>query len=291
MDELTTEIKELVLANRVYHPKESTKTITQVINNNQTIINYVANLDTIVKLNELSKYQKIDIMDYESKLEGCFEHNVERFKKDSFRGNFQYRPDHFFEMIHDITLSKQKGFEDLCVFYNKDEDRLYVSLGNGKWENYQRDPGVYFLVDSIVKFCLENYEMYLIRKLEDDDYSLADKVSLKDSLVEYYAFIATFNVLPVVQGKSDSQIMFNEDHEEYCDNINPNDIEGHRIVDKYSKLYHSTKTKLHDSDIRHMVKEVISVIKTTTKTNIKELNKRIMGILNVDEAFRKTILQ
>jgi len=40
-----------------------------------------------------------------------------------------------------------------------------------------------------------------------------------------------------------------------------------------------------------MVKNVIDVIKTTTKTNMRELNKRIMGLLNIDEGFKQAMLE
>ena len=289
--ELTEHVKNVILEDRIYRPV-ATPTVNQIINNNQTINNYIANLDTFVKLNELSRHQNKELTDFETKVEELYEENVERFKNDDFRGPpFQYRPDHFLDMIHDITRSKQKDLEDLCVLYNKDEDRVYMSVGNGKWENYQRDPGVKCLVEAIVQYCLEHYEMYLIRKLEGYGPSMEVKVSLEASLVEYYSFIGTFSVFPVVKGKADAQIMYNPDDSDYESDVDNDDVEAHRVVDKYNRLYHSTKEKLSDADIKRTVKAVIGIIKTTTKTNLRELNKRIMGILNVDEAFKRSMLE
>jgi len=294
--DLTDEIKTDIITNRVYHcplsSLEDAKTVNQIINNNQTINNYIANLDTFVKLNELAKHQNRSLTDFETRVEELYEGEVERFKNDDFRGPpFQYRADHFLDMIHDITRSKHNDLEDLCVLYNKDEDRVYMSLGNGKWDNYQRDPGVKCLVEAIVQYCLEHYEMYLIRKLEGYGPSLATKASLEVSLVEYYSFIGTFSVLPVVHGKADAQVMYNEDDSDYESDVDEGDTAAHQVVDKYNRLYHTTKEKLSETDIKSTVKAVIGIIKTTTKTNIRELNKRIMGILNVDEAFKRSILE
>ena len=67
------------------------------------------------------------------------------------------------------------------------------------------------------------------------------------------------------------------------------DSYSHRIVDKYMTLYSKTKEALSETYRKHTTKTVLEVIKTTTKTNIRELNKRLMELLNVDEEFKKTI--
>lgn len=46
--DLTDDIKEFVLANRIYHPpKNETLSLTQTINVNNTVVNYIDDVDTL----------------------------------------------------------------------------------------------------------------------------------------------------------------------------------------------------------------------------------------------------
>jgi hypothetical protein len=150
------------------------------------------------------------------------------------------------------------------------------------------DPGIRYLVDTLVSYNLENYEVYLIRKLEER----ATLGELTASLEDYYRFIATFRVMPWVHNKSDAQLLDGE-----CGGVAESDcgalggIGDNEIACKYMRMYERIKDELTLAQRKLTARAVVDVIKTTTKTNIRELNKRIMGFLNVDEGFKQDVLR
>jgi len=259
---------------RFYKPPVQ-PTATQTINNHQTINNYIAGLDVITKLRELTTFKQKPVIGFETKVEELYEDNVERFQSDSFKGPVRYEKDHFMNMIHEVTRSKNKDMDDFCVFYNRDDDRIYFAAGEGKWDDYMSDPGIRYLVDTLVSYNLEEYEAYLIRKLE----SRVALGEFRSSLEDYYAFIAVFGIEPWVRNKMDAELLESDSYD------------GNEIACRYSALYGRVKDALTDAQRKTTARSVVDVIKTTSKTNIRELNKRIMGILNIDDGFKQAMLQ
>jgi hypothetical protein len=295
---LTIEIKENVLKNRVYIPPPvialpvQPPTINTTINNHLIINNYVANMDPFTKLERLTRYKGTEILDFNSHVEEKYEKQAERFKNDSFRGNeaVKYDRAQLLELVHSVTRSEKRNLEDTCVLYIKDENRVYISEGRGEWDDQHRDNGVCKIIDTIAAYCLEYYEQYLIRKLEGGKITFNERSAIQNCIEEYYRFISVFDVRPFVQGKSDAEVMFNEDDEQYNDTALFTDIDSHRIVDKFNALYLRIKQGLSDSQKKASMNTVFEVIKSSTKTNIRDLNKRIVGSIMMDETFKKSIL-
>lgn len=296
--ELTEAVKECVLKNRIYRPPPPPPVIVpplastpmnNIITQHNTMNNFIARLDTIDKLNRLTMHRQKDLMDFETKVESLYEKDVERFKNDTFRGDVELKQTHYMEMIHDVALSKEKDLEDMCVVFSKDDGRFYISMGCGEWDNYQKDRGLTYIIETLVACRLEFYEKYLIRKLEGGG-SMASHAALRECLEEYYRFIGTFNVKPCVVGKSDCQIMYNDDDSSYNSDVDSSDVETFRIIDKYYAIYHRITTATPSSAKTACVKQVVDELKNSTKTNMKELNKRVMAILKVDEGFKQTIM-
>ena len=289
---LTPEIKAKLLNNRVYKHVAAppVPTYNQNFTNNNTMNNFIAGLDTIPKLQQLTEYRQKDVIDFETKVETLYEKDVERFKRDSFRGgNVEFNQTHYIEMIHDMAHAEKNDLEDMCLVYSKDDDRLYISQGAGEWDNLNKDRGVLYIIETLVSCRLEFYERYLIRKMESRK-DLAGQMALKECLEEYYRFIATFNVKPCVVGKCDNQIMYNDDETGYESDNDAGNANAHRIVDKYFALYHRISTAMSESTRKALLKSVVDALKMSTKTNLKELNKRVMAILKVDEGFKNTLL-
>jgi len=284
---LTDAIKEHIMNNRIYIIKDEAKITNQIINNTQNITNYIAGLDTLEKLKQLTHYKNTDITMFEDKIEELYEDEVERLKSDN-KPIGSYSQEDFLNMIHNVTKSKAQNMDDFSVVYNKEEDRMYFAAG-GEWEDYQCYVGVKFMIENIIDYFLHNYEIYLIRKINDAR-TVPDKSALTESLETYYSFISSFGILPFVHNKSDAQIMYNEDDPRYTDEIDRNDIESHIIVDRHNNQYNRLKAFLTETQKKNNVKSVVDIIKTANKTNIRELNKRIMGILHVDEAFKQALM-
>jgi len=284
--ELTNDIKEHILKNRVYDiPKEVP--IQTLIQQNQTIHNYIANMDTFTKLNHLATYENLEIADFESIVEQRYKRDARRFQTDGFRGNIEYNQQHFLEMIAKVTEAKE--VDEFSVVYDQENDRIHVSMGGGNWDKYLRKPGITYLIDTVVSYCLEYYEIYLCRKMNTTKI-LLEKQSLTQSLLAYYRFIASFDIKPYVFGKQDAQVLYNDADPEYDSSASRGDVAAYRLVDACNKLYNDAVKMLTETQKRATLKEVMDIIKTNTKINISELNKKIMNILQIDVDFKEHVL-
>jgi hypothetical protein len=67
---LTHEIKEYILENHAYvesNPVAQPPSVTQILNTHNNMINYIANMSTVTKLNELIAYNNAELTDFETK--------------------------------------------------------------------------------------------------------------------------------------------------------------------------------------------------------------------------------
>jgi len=278
--ELTDEIKEYVLKNRHYPiPKETT--LTQIINNNQMINNYIGNMDTFAKLNHVLKYKQMEIQDFDEKIEEHFEPKLPYLN--NIKREIVFEKFNFFDMLHDMITAKHPSMKDFNFFYDKDQERVKLYQGD-KWCEYSKEEAAMYLIDILVSNYLDYYEMYLIRKAISCN--LQQKSTIQESIENYYRFTSAFGIKPFVQGKTDSQILYNSC--EYQEEQDP--IASHRLVDHYSSVYLRCKNEVKESQKKELFKSVIDMFKTSTKTNILELNKLVMELISVNKEFKEAIM-
>jgi hypothetical protein len=284
--DITEEIRSIIMENRIYHlpVKAVVPTIGTVINQTNTVVNFINNMNIFDKLFKFVNHMNTEIIDFESTVESQYKTHNRKFLNDSFRGNVEYKEDNFLDMISDIT--EAKDIQNINVIYDSTTDRIYFSLGNGEWEKHRLRPGISFLVETLVLFYLKNYEIYIIRKLQTE--KGASKTSLETALNTYYKFIGTFDIKPFVLGKNDFQILYNEDQD--IPQIESYNIDAHRIVDDCCGRYNHSCTTLTEPQKRATFKEVFDIIKQNNKLNITELNKKILDVLNVDNDFKLDML-
>ena len=191
-------------------------------------------------------------------------------------------------MVHAITKSNKKDLRDMSVVYQSLDNRIYIFEEGGAWKNWSCDEGVHKIIDTLVEIYLEAYETYLIRKIEST--SGVEQVSMIIALEEYYRFITCFKIPSCVVNKNDTQILYNEDDDAYVVDVDKNDISQHVLVDKYSNIYLRIAGELTAAKKRIVTRHILSEVKSTTKTNMKELNKSVMDIIKVDPQFQMHIL-
>jgi hypothetical protein len=272
--EMTNEIKEIVLQQRIYKPPVQTS--LNVINNNQTINNYIANMDVFEKLNHLTQYNHKTIENFEEKVERIYEDTARRFQEDDFRvGNVTYNHSHFLDMIHNITKAKERDLEDFNVVYDQTNKRFCISV-SGDWEDFQKDNGLSMLVETLIDYHLEYYEVYIIRKIMNA--SVLEKHSLEKNITDYYRFLAAFDIKPRIADKTDTDI---------TDNASSS---SRTIIDRYTDMYSAIIGSITTKQRREIHKEVLDIVKANTSTNAKDLNKRIMNMLKLDAEFKLLIL-
>lgn len=289
--ELTEEVKGCVMDNRIYREPVApvTPSITNIINNNQTIMNYIANLDTKTKLTNYMAYNNTELTDFEQKVEDVTSKYATAFQDRRLLDKEPRRLEQskLLDTVHLITKSSMPDKSDMVIFFDFDLDRVYYYVCN-KWEEHNINEGLEYLIDCMVSNCFDYYELYLIRKLQNC--RAANQAELEDSLEEYYKFTATFNIKPAVRGKCDAAVLHNPDESDYEDDPFGDPVETHRIADKYNDMYERVKLALTSAQKRELVKSVVDIIKKSSKTNAKELNKSIANLIVRDENFKTLMI-
>jgi hypothetical protein len=294
---LTEEVKEWIITNRrietVSKPEEPPKqnhiTVNQSINQFNTINNFVANLDTIEKIQKYMTHQQLSIIDFESMIESMYETQVDKLVNDKFRFHtFTLGNSDIMNIVNEASSAKE--IENLNVIYDKEHQRIKIYEGGTEWIEYLPEQGATKYIETIVDYFLEEYEKYLIRKMESPTVSSYQKAGLVECLGIYYTLLSCFQLEPYAKNHNDTQILFNPDDPRYQENIPFSNVEEHRLTDKYTALYNSYASKVTRSIASKMKKDVIDVIKSNSTRNIKELNIKIVTLIQMDNEFKQTLL-
>ena len=183
-------------------------------------------------------------------------------------------------LIDDVKeMSITKNINEFNIFYESKIKTLYIYNDN-EWTKMHISEGIIIVIKKIQEYIWDKYEFYLIRKIEDKSISLRLGQEFNEYLVEYYKFIGCFDVDAYVNNKNDKCIL--------TENATKTDGGG-EISDKYMIIYNNCVDKLMKRDINNMTKKIIEIINHNTIHNIKDMNKTVIELFNMDEEFKKMI--
>jgi len=290
---LTDDIKQHVMDNRHYIIPDVNKVTNQIINNYNNVNNFIAGMDIIEKLTKYTEYKRLEISDFENKVEDLYQRDVKRLENDSFKYGYSLDKQDLMKIVDTISQAirgnqRDEFIEDINFIYDVKRKRIHV-YSSDKWEEFLVQTGLRYLVETITMYYLESYEIYLIRKMQNC--SVPEQAKYYGCLEDYYRFIACFDVDPFVKDKNDNNILFNKDHPTYDEKVDRNDVEKHLLVDRYKKMYSDIKLNLTTAQKKTMQTEVTDILKSNTKHNISELDKSIIGIIKIDDEFKNELLE
>ena len=293
--ELTTEIKEFIIINRVYTPP-APQQINQIVNYNNTINNLVSNMDVIEKLTKYINHRDIPLLEYGDSIEQNFTKKIESLKTEPntsepfgvYDGLILNKND-IFEVINQVTSLAQEHCKDMNIIYDKKFDKLKL-FDMGEWDTLILINGITTMLTKIQECYFNPYECYLIRKIEFSDLCYQDKMAIKEKLSEYYKFIGCFEIDPYVKDKNDLQIIYNQD-DQRCDSSVEHDDDNTSLASKYLNMYSKVCNEIRTNDQNKIKKNVVDIVKKNCMKNVDELNKRVVALFNMDEEFKQMILQ
>lgn len=291
--ELTVDVKECILLNRKYHiaivkGSDSQNIVNNTINNYHHINNFISGMDVIEKLTKYMEYKKIELCDFEDRVDDTYHRKVKKLENDSFKVQFQLKLTDLFEIV-DAVSKLCNGLEDFNIMYDEKLNKLRI-FSYGEWRSLLLDSGIKEMVETIQKCYLDTYECYLIRKMKQDSISLFNKNVMYEHLMEYYKFLSCFDVTPFVDNKNDYQILYNFDDEKHHTQVDPSDYNKFSIQDEYKSLYISLKNKNTSTDVNKTRRDVKDIVKRNTKSNIIELNKKMVELFQMDEQFKSMLI-
>ena len=288
--ELTDEIKEYIMVNRVYHPpksSESNATSSSVYNDNKTVNNhinhinhvnnFVVSMDFMDKLNKLVDYIELSIVDFEDKVADLYLTTASRLEEDTI--NMELKTNDIIKVLNNVSIVNDKKFENFNIFYDKKCNEIsWYELG--QWKSELIDNGLKSVLEIVRDNYWNQYELSLIRKIKKVGLSLLEKQKSKELLEEYYRFIACFDIEPCVYSlNSDSEISY--------------DFSGDDIVNEYKDLFYKLDGKLDKTTIKEIKNKVKETIKNSTLKNIQELNKCVIELIHKSDnnEFKTFLLQ
>ncbi len=277
---LTDYIKEKILENRVYKiPKEEkTPTLIQNIQYNNTMNNYIKNLDTIEKLTKLMDYKDKELVMIEDSIEKNFSSRVDKLKSDSFKYGYDIDENRLFDIIDEISRIRRGDLQHMNIIYDDKLKELNL-FKSGCWETLILDRGIKEVIEILKEIFLDHYEKYLIRRIYVSETNYMNKQKYKEDLERHYKFIGCFELTPFIKDKDDMDILGEND----------GDYGKYSIEEKWMKIYKDIVDNTKRYEINKIKKNIGDILKNNTKRNLKELNTNIIELLNIDEEFKNSL--
>ena len=283
---LTDYIKQYILDNRIYRIPQETPTapapsqqqiMNQTINNYNMIYNIINKMPTIEKVTRYNEYKNVELVDFEDSIDEKYHLHALKLNKDKYK-DYQLEYTDFKEIIDKITTITD--VPKLNIIYDNVLDKLQI-FHCGEWVSFLMDSGVKDIIEKIQGCYLNAYECFLIRRIYNSTTPCFVKQQYKESLKEYYRFLACFDIDPFIKDKHDAEILDDSSI----------DCSEYTIQDEWYAKYKTIDEVLMKSDINRTKKEICNIIKNNTKASILELNKKVMEIMQMDEEFKTQIIQ
>ena len=281
--ELTDEIKNYILENRIYKiPKVINNTPQHIINNYNQNINYINNMDNMEKINKIIKIKNIELMDLDDKIDYTYQSTVYKLKNNKFK-DFQLKFQNIMEIIDEITTIND--ISQLNILYDEILNKIKIFC-EGEWKSLLFEIGINDIIYKLQSIYLNSYECYLIRKIFNDSSNYRYAAELEDSLMDYYKFLAWFDILPYVYEKNNNKILYNNDHDLFrnmCDNFDISNI----YFDKYNIIL----SKINKTEQNKVKRGIENIIRKNTKSFFLDLNKKLLDSFNNDNEFKQEFIK
>jgi hypothetical protein len=274
--DLTDEIKQYILNNRVYHSPKQTQqqVIIQQINNNQQIINYIAKLDTRSKLDTFLEHTQTNLLPFEVQIEEQYKEQIDKCDDIETRlESFSIKTPDILEILN--TLTSSTNADTLNVIYDKTPNKLSI-YGDGEWDTCVFEQGVKKLIDKVREGFLDDYELLLLNKLDTDPFA-RERQRAKEHLQEYYRFLESFETNPIIL--------------EYNRLVGEKQDIVHDFNEKYYGMYDNIKKNMKLAKAKELRKDVYNMIKNNCNASVNDLNKKMMDIICTDEEFKSKVMQ
>jgi hypothetical protein len=290
--ELTKEVNEYILANRVYkiqQPIPSTvHTINTInnINNYNTINNFISSLDVVEKITKYTTHKQTDTIPFSQSIEDKYSSKAKRLENNT--RNIQLKYQDILDIVDDACNGECKIIEEMNFLYDSKLNVIRM-FEDGEWQEMIITKGVLCIMKSIKCHYLDSYELYLIRKIKSQSESARMKATYTELIRDYFRIVVCFDLDPFFKNKTNCELLYNEDDPRFFDD-DEDSVDAHTIADELWTVFVGIKDKISKTEENSIKKDVTDIIKNNTKRGIEELNKKVLNLFNIDETFKHTLL-
>lgn len=288
--ELTDNVKQSILTNRIYHipkPVDPTKVIKQTINYNNTMNNFITNMDTIEKLQKFLKHQNVRPIAFCKHVENTLQYHIEELKEQS--NDVHLSNTDILDLVDKVSLisnsKHEQPMEAFNILYDNKMKTVKTCNANGSWNEYLVHKGVQMVMKAIQDAYLEQYEVDLIRKLHKLKYRSRAYQEVEEVLQNYYKFLACFELNPIVEGMKDRDLLL----ERWSAEWSACTSQSREKADAYLGMFNKIKDRLLQKDIITLHKKAVEILGHNTKRNVEELNKMVISLFTNDDSFKDVL--
>lgn len=286
---LTDTIKDCVIVNRVYH---APKPLEQRVNTYHITTNIISKMSTLDKLLDFISYKQVDLMGIEDKIEKTYGYTVKKLESDGFKTGFSMKIDDLIDGIDSIVrlCDTCKNMEDFNIFYDKDCDKLSLYEGD-QWEEMAFYKGVKVVLEKVQACFWYAYECYLLRHIYVGGKGGFYTARCREHLDQYFKFIGCFDIYPYLWQRPNKEILYNDGDPRQAGHTSPHMYEEYTLSDGYGARYIKVRDMTKRCEVAEIRKNVVDTIKNNSVKNTKELNRRVFELFQMDEEFKKGVMQ
>lgn len=277
--ELTDEIKDKIMKNRIYKiPKDPQRIVNQTINNINMMNNFISSMDPVSKITKLVNYNNATVVPFEKVIENTFDEI--RYKLDDDPHDYELRENRLYEIVDEATRINSSNPIDYNLLFDSKQNKIILLDDTNKWREMILSSGVRAIVNLIKDYFWDSYEKYLIRKIKNDKVYLRDRTRCLDRLEEYYMCLGALDIPPYVKERCDGDVFHNDNMER-------------DICDEFENIYEKNKSNMTSKEKAAMnakLKDMFEAVKSNCKNNVSDLNKLILKTIQVDEEFQRQLI-
>jgi hypothetical protein len=273
---LTDDIKQHVLDNLVYREikQQNPQTvINQQINMFNHMQNVISQIDPLEKLNKVVRHYNTELVDFDQHVLNTFSDDIEALDQIHDSNVVQLNTDSLLSIINILTT--MVDIDNLNVIYDTIGDKVKL-YNEGQWKTFLFHSGMSQILQCLQDGYLNFYETYLLKKYTVTQ-NHRTRALISEYLKGYYRFLACTELIPFVYEKTDG-IILDTLSEEYT------------LEETWYTKFKDIKDNLKASEMKRTMTQIGNIIKRNSKSNIVELNKKIMEMINVDDTFQKEVL-
>ncbi len=270
--ELTEEVKQYVLTNRVWHFKKQARTKT-VYNslliqqtNNNIINNHISELLPEAKIDLYMQHTNQKLLTLDNKVEMKYRDQVDKLDADGYKYDFFLNKDDFYNIIDEISQSNRDAINEMNIIY--DDNGKKIKLYLGEWKSLRTKYAIKEIMFAIKNNYLDSYESYLINKYIDPNTSMFTKQKTIEYIEEYYRFLTCIELSPFIESS---------------------DLDE-EIIDEFLTKFKNVRDCVTIGQLTRTFKEIVEIVTRNSKQNIKELNCKLINVFNMEEDFKNKIL-
>ena len=295
--ELTEDVKAYVLANRVFRDARSRVSMAQpppaapppnappptnvivqnIINQYNTVNNFLNCLDPIDKVNKYMGHRNQALTDFDSFVGRKYASTVQRLE----RGSEQfYRPNDFLQLVNEV--SNPSGIEEFNLMYDAPSDKVKIYEFGG-WREFLTSSGLLRIVETLKDNLLDAYELSLVQKMRNRGTDPREQAECREYLVELYRFLAAFKLEPHVTNLSNEQIMGGV--------AGYDGDEGTDIEEACCSTYREIRDSQPSAYVNKLMRDIGKIVQKNSAVAVRDVNRAVLELFNSDVAFREVLLQ